>query len=207
MLGTAEMFTFFFVMLGPLKVLAPFAHRTQGLSDATVRQIAWRAFLIATTAVLGGGLLGTMMLTNWRISNAALTLAAGVVFFLVALRQLLEQYEPPAHATPETLPAVPMVAASRLVFPVLVTPYGIAAVIALLAGSAQSERTITILGLVLVIMLLNLVAMLYARRILVGFAVIVLQVVGAVLAILQVALSIQFIILGFQQVGILPQAP
>ena len=40
MLGPAEIFTFLFVMLGPLKLLGPFVQRTRGLDDATVRQIA-----------------------------------------------------------------------------------------------------------------------------------------------------------------------
>jgi len=43
---------------------------------------------------------------------------------------------------------------------------------------------LTILGLVLVVMVLNLVAMSFGRRILVGGVVMALQVVGAVLAVL-----------------------
>ena len=45
--------------------------------------------------------------------------------------------------------------------------------------------------------------MLLARRILIGPTVIVLQVLGAVLAVLQVALAIQFILTGFRSLGVL----
>jgi multiple antibiotic resistance protein len=85
----------------------------------------------------------------------------------------------------------------------LLTPYGIAAVIALLASSPDSARTAMIVGFVFVVMLLNLLAMLFARRILVGPMVIVLQVLGAVLAVLQVALAVQIILMGLRSLGVL----
>ena len=205
MIGPGEMFTLLFVMLGPLKVLAPFVHRTRGLDDATVKQIAFWAFIVATLAAVGGGFLGRNLLVNWRVSAAALLIAAGIVFLLVALQQLLEQYHPAQQApAPEPLPASPLAAASRLVFPMILTPYGIAAVIALLAASEGSGRSATIVGLVVVVMVFNLIAMLFARRILVGFMVIVLQVLGSVLAVMQVALAVQVILMGLQRLGVIP---
>ena len=60
-----------------------------------------------------------------------------------------------------------------------------------------------ILVLVLIIMVLDLVAMLFARRILVGFTVLILQVIGAVLAVLQVALSVEFMLAGLRSLGVL----
>ena len=203
MIGLGEVFTLFFVTLGPLKLLGPFVQRTQGLDDAQVRRIALWVFAVATLAIVGGCLVGRSLLENWRVSVAALRLTGGIVFFMVALRQLLEQYTPVPPATPEPLPPSPSAAAAKLVFPMVLTPYGIAAVIALLASSPTTERTASILGLVFAVMLLDLVAMLYARRILVGFTILILQVIGAVLAVLQVALSVQFIIGGLRMLGVL----
>jgi len=203
MIGPAQIFMFLFVMLGPLKLLGPFVQRTRGLDDAMVRRVAFWAFVIATAGIVGGSLLGRAMLANWQVSIPALQMTGGIVFFLVALRQVLEQYEPANVPSPEPLPPSPFAAGSRLVFPMVLTPYGIAAVIALLAGSTDSTRTLTILGFVLVVMVLNLVAMSLARRILVGGVVMVLQVVGAVLAILQVALSVQIILQALRSAGVL----
>ena len=45
--------------------------------------------------------------------------------------------------------------------------------------------------------------MLLAGRLLVGVAVIVMQVVGAVLAVLQVALAIEFILRGLGAIGLI----
>jgi hypothetical protein len=55
MLGPAEIFTIFFITLGPLKILGPFAQRTYRLDDATVGQIAVRAFLMATISAIPEG--------------------------------------------------------------------------------------------------------------------------------------------------------
>jgi small neutral amino acid transporter SnatA (MarC family) len=203
LLGPAEIFTFLFVMLGPLKLLGPFVQRTRGLDDATVRQIAFWAFLVATAGIVAGGLIGRAVLAKWHVSLPALHITAGIVFFLVALRHVLEPYEPPHVPAPEPLPPTPFAAASRLVFPMVLTPYGIAAVIALLAASTESTRMLTIFGLVLVVMVLNLLAMSFGRRILVGPVVIALQVVGGVLAILQVALSVQIILGALRSLGVL----
>jgi multiple antibiotic resistance protein len=203
MLGPAEIFTLFFVTLGPLKVLGPFVQRTRGLDDATVREIAVRAFVIATIAIVVGSLLGRVLLPKWHISLAAMELTGGIVFFLVALRQLLEQYEPRSAAPAEPLPASPTAAAAQLVFPIVLTAYGIAAVIALLAASDRVERTAMILTLLLIVMVLDLLAMLFARRILVGPTIIVLEVLGAVLAVLQVGLSVQLILEGLRLLGVI----
>jgi multiple antibiotic resistance protein len=201
--GPAEILTIFFVTLGPLKVLGPFAQRTRGIDDTAMRQIAWWAFVVATLGIVAGSLLGRMLLDKWHVSIPALRLTGGIVFFLVALRQLLEQYEPPHVAAPEPLPPSPVVAASRLVFPMVLTPYGIAVVIALLSATDDVQRIVMILGLVVFMMALDLVAMWFARRILVGYTIVVLQVIGAVLAVLQVALSIQFILGGLRALGVI----
>lgn len=205
MIDPSAIFTGLFVTLGPLKTLGPFTQRTREVSPAAVRQIAFWAFIVATVGSVGGGLIGRALLTKWHVSLPALMLTGGIVFFMVALRQLLEQYEPPHLPAPsEPLPISPLAAACRLVFPIVLTPYGIAAVIALLASSDDTARTALILGLLVLVMCLDLLAMLYARFILRGFAIIVLQVVGAVLAVLQVALSVQFMLLGLRALGVIP---
>ena len=205
MIGPAEIFTIFFVTLGPLKVLAPFAQRTQGLDDATVRKVALWAFVIATIAIVVGSYVGAALAANWRISIASLLIAAGIIFLLVALSQLLAQYEPPhAPGPPAPLPAAPMAAALRLLFPIVLTPYGIAAAIVLLAASSRAQRTEAIIALLVAVMILNLLAMLFARKILVGATMIVLQVVGAVLGVLQLGLAVEFIVRGLQMLGALP---
>ena len=206
MLSVGAIFTIFFVTLGPLKLIVPFVRRTEGLDDSQFRETALYAAGIATVVVIGGSLLGQRMLIAWHVSIAALIIAAGIIFFVVALRQLLEQYsqnpQQSSGAVSQTAPASAKVLATRLVFPLVLTPYGMAAVIAALAARSETQRTQIVLGLVLAIMGLDLVAMLYARRILHGAVmIVVLQMVGAILAVLQAALAVQFLIVGVRMLS------
>jgi multiple antibiotic resistance protein len=205
MFGPAEIFTIFFVTLGPLKILGPFVQHTRELDAAEMRKVALIAFVMATAAVVLGSLLGRVLLAKWTVSVGALTIAAGLIFLLVALKQLLEEYQPanPAPAPANAQRAAPPAVALQLLFPIVLTPYGIAAVIALLAASPDTQRTETIIGLVVAVMVLNLIGMLLARYILVGYTMVVLRVLGAVLAVLQAGLAVQFVLKGLESLGIL----
>jgi len=202
LLGLGVVFMLLFITLGPIKILGPFVQLTRDVDEAKMKQIAVRAFVLAVIAVVVGGFAGRILAQNWQISVAALTLAGGIIFFVVGLRLVLEQYEP-AHAAPVPLPEAPMAAALRIAFPTLVTPYGIAALIALLVNSPDAPRTASILAILIGVMVVNLLAMLYARRILGGVIVLALVIVGAVLGVLQVALAVQMILRGLRDLGVL----
>jgi multiple antibiotic resistance protein len=191
-----------FVTLGPIKIVGPFAQLTRDADESRMKQIAVRAFVIAVIAVVVGGFVGKTLVENWQISVPALTIAGGVIFFIVGLSLVLEQYQP-AHAAPPPLPEAPMAAALRLAFPTVVTPYGIAAVIALLVNSPDAARTASILAILIGVMVLNLLAMLYVRRIMGGVTVMALQIFGAVLGVLQVAFAVQMILRGLYELGVL----
>jgi multiple antibiotic resistance protein len=202
LLGLWTVFILLFVTLGPIKVVGPFMQLMRDADDATVKSIAVRAFVLAVIAAIGGGVVGRALVENWQISLAALTLAGGIIFLLVGLSVVLEQYKP-ARVPTGPLPAAPMAAALRVVFPTVVTPYGIAAVIALLANSPGAARTAFILAMLIGVMALNLLVMLYVRRIMGGVTVLVLQIFGAVLGVLQVALAVQFVLRGLLDLGVL----
>ena len=202
LLGLGVVFVVLFITLGPIKIFGPFVQLTRDLDEAKVKSIAVRAFALAVIAAVVGGFAGRILVENWRISIAALTLAGGIIFLLVGLRLVLEQYQP-VHAAPAPLPEAPMAAALRIAFPTVVTPYGIAAVIALLVNSPDAARTAGILAILIGVMVANLLAMLYARRIMGGVTVLVLQIVGAVLGVLQVALAVQMILRGLHDLGAL----
>ena len=205
-LSLGAVVTLMVVTLGPIKILGPFANQTQGMDDKLVRQIAMRAFLFSVAALIVSGVAGVTMLAKWHISVPALSLAGGLIFLIVGLRIVLEQYAPSAHH-PAPLPASPTAAALKFTFPTIVTPYGIAAVMALLARSQDESRTAIIVGVVVLVMLLNYGAMLVARKTMSGVTVMVLWVVGAVLGVLQVALALEMIIVSLQQLGVISGPP
>ena len=164
--------------------------------------LALRAGVIAAAIAVAGGFVGRALLESWQIPIFALRLTAGLMLFVVAFRLVMQPYEAPApHAAPEA-PGEPPTA-GQLVFPMVLTPYGIAAVIALLAMSQGVERTGVIVATLLAVMLLNVVAMAYVRPIL-ATARPVLQALGAVLGVLQVALAVQIILTALHGLRVLP---
>lgn len=177
----------FFIMLGPLKVIGPFAAATRDLTPVALRALAVKVFVLSMIAVIGGGLLGSALLGKWQISAPVMQLTGGLIFVLVALQMVMQQYqETPAvdHAAPKLM---------HLVFPVSVTPYGIATVILLLALAADTTRMVEVLAVAAVVLALNLLSMMASRSILhwIGLP---LQIAGAVLAVLQVALGLEILI-------------
>jgi small neutral amino acid transporter SnatA (MarC family) len=61
----------------------------------------------------------------------------------------------------------------------------------------------SIVAILIAVMLMNLVAMVYIRRIMGPIVGGVLHVVGATLAVLQVALAVQFILRGLRELNLL----
>jgi len=200
-LGVQKLFTLFFVMLGPLKLLGPFARATEMLTAAELRAIAVRITLIATLTAIAGGFLGRALLESWGIPIFALRLTGGLILFMVALQLVLLPYQAPAPSpAPGTAAERPN--AMKLVFPMVLTPHGIAAVIVLLAISHGAERTEVIIAVLLAVMLLNLLAMAFIRPVLKVVAP-VLWAIGSVLALLQMAVSVQIILTALHGLGVL----
>jgi len=199
----SQVFVFFFLMLGPIKIVGPFVRITKALDDAGRRQLAIRAFLISSASTVIAAIIGHSVLQNWHVSLGALLLAGGVVLFLVALTQVLQQYASPSADALAAADGLGHAAdAARIAFPTVVTPYGIAVVIIVLATSPGLAYGIAVIAILLGVMVLNLLAMLFARQILRTIGIMPLQVLGAVLSVLQVALGVQMILWALAMLGI-----
>jgi multiple antibiotic resistance protein len=186
---TAQLITLLFLMLGPFKILGPYAKITMNSTPVFSRQIAIRATLYASAALLLAGMLGQRILSNYDIPLPFLKLTAGFIFFLVALLAIIQQFNPPpAHVDGTTTPTLGM-AMTPLAFPTIVTPYGIAAVIVFIALSPDTGTKMKVAGVVVGIMALNLLVMLISRP---AFKVLalILPILAAVLGIVQVAMGL-----------------
>ena len=74
------------------------------------------------------------------------------------------------------------------------TPHGIALVMIVMSIAKQLDNNANqILGIIIILMILNLICMLYAKQILNFLKPTVLQVLGLVLGIIQLALAINYI--------------
>ena len=139
---------------------------------------------------------------RYHISVPVSAIAAGIILFLVALRTVMQQFDANEPEAREYEPSLRL-AVSPLAFPTIVTPYGIAAVIVCMTLTPDFLTRGAIFAALLGLMLLNLVAMLFARPIL-KCAGMPMQIVGIVLGIIQVALGLQVIVEGLRGLAILP---
>jgi multiple antibiotic resistance protein len=192
-----KLITFLLLTLGPSKVIAPLAAMTEGRDARYKLDLAFRATLYAAIGLLAAASTGANTLRSWVVSTGALQLTAGIVLFLVALRRVMEQYAP-RDARAEAARRPPVEPASNravlaLAFPTIVTPYGVAVLVLVLAVRGdQTSILLQIVAVTAAVLALDFIAMLGADRIMRTPAVgTVVAIVGMVLAILQVALGVQ----------------
>ena len=202
-----DVFIIFFLTLGPLKAIGPFARVTRGADPALCRSLAWRATLIATVIVLIVALLGAFILKNWRVSLPAMIIAGGLILFLQALQMILAPPAAPSQAPPADDQPPPSLALAHfpLAIPALVTAPGITAIVAFMAIAAGDwgQKGIVI-ALLLFIMALNLLALLNVRQIFQYVSPTILLVLGWVMAVMQAALAAQYVINALIRLGALP---
>jgi multiple antibiotic resistance protein len=199
----ATIFTFLLLMLGPFKIIGPFAKLTKGADAPFVRQIALRATFFAILALLLAALLGRTFLDSYGIPLPVLALSGGIILFLVALQNILQQFTPTHHeetSGPAPTPSLSM-ALTPLAFPTIVTPYGIAALVVFVELSPDLQSRLMIGAIVLVIMLLNLLVMILTRYIppILGL---LLAVLGAVLGVIQVAFGLRVMYSSLKVMGV-----
>ena len=190
--SASQIFFILFLMLGPFKILGPFSMITRGASPALARNIAIRAILLASIILLLAAIMGDQMLENFGIPVPVLALAGGVILFMVALLNVLQQFETHPVSTEPVAPPAMKVAMNPLAFPTIVTPYGVAAVIVFMTLAPDMNSKMVVGAIILIIMVINLVFMLVNRYIFKVMAVI-LPILGAILGIVQVALGLKII--------------
>lgn len=194
------MFAILFLMLGPFKIIGPFMHLTASANPALTRKIAARAIIYSTAALLVAGLLGQNILSKYGIPIPVLALSGGIILFLVAIINVINQFNiPDTNEQTNEVPPDLKIAVIPLAFPTIVTPYGIAAVIVFLAISPDLERKLIIGVVVLAIMALNLVFMIFSKG-LFRILVFIFPLLAAILGVLQVALGLQIIYKSFNQI-------
>jgi multiple antibiotic resistance protein len=170
----------------------------EGPDSKAARALAFKGALTATAICLFAALVMRGMAAAWQVSVDELRIAGGILLFAASYDVIQEVFRPHTPPPPTSHPAL-----SPLAIPIIVTPWGFAAILVFM-GLAEGDltKTATILGLLLLTMALNLVGMLFARSImtLVGFAV--FQVIGWIFAVLQAGLAVEAIVLSLRNLGL-----
>ncbi len=206
-LSPRKIFAMLFLMLGPLKVLGPFVEHTRGRERPVQIRMATVAIFYSAAALMVAGLLGKQILDNFGISVPVVALTGGMILVLMALQTVLTQ-----SAGPQPKPLAPdlpvrRIAINPIAFPIIVTPYGIAAVI-VFTTLAQGDAALiaTIAGVIAVILFMDWLAMIFAVPILkwIGTS---LQIAAVVLGVAQIALGLQVMLHSLVMLGVLSLPP
>ena len=197
-LSYGDVFILFFLTLGPLKAILPFARATRGTDPAFQRKMAWRSTAIATVIALVVALLAPLVLGNWHVSPSAISITAGIILFSQALRIIMQTPAiAPGSAEQQANPSPPSpaIAVFPLAMPAILSAPGIAAIAVIISLNKHDLASQAIvIALLLGVMVLNLLTLLNTETFLKHGAAGVLLVVGWVLAVLQAALAVQIII-------------
>lgn len=188
-LSFGQIFTLFFIMLGPLRLIIPFAELTHDLNRSQRTDVALKSCGIALASLFVGAVIGKALLFNWHVEVPVMLLATGIVFFLSGLIPLIYRANPNANQ------AIPKVVDPRsIAFNLMITPFGMGAAIVLMASSQSWSRSLIILFCILGNILLDLLIMIYGGDILKKNQRIGMQVLSISLGILGVALGLEIIV-------------
>jgi multiple antibiotic resistance protein len=206
-LGYVDIGILFFLTLGPLKAILPFARATRGTEPAFRGAVAWRATMIATLIVLIVALLGPFVLTNWHVSPPAIAITCGIILFYQALQIIMQTpgaMRGSAGQPSSPSPPSPAIAVFPIAIPAIVTAPGIAALAAVtVLYSHDLGHEAVIVALLVGVMALNLLSLWNSEAILKHGLSGILPVVGWVLAVLQASLAVQIMIASLRALGVL----
>ncbi len=194
-------FATLFVVIDPPGLVPLFIALTRGMEPARRRAMAQRACLIAAVLLTAFGLFGESLLGFIGISMPAFRIAGGILLFLTALDMLFErrtQRREGQQADPDHDPSV-----FPLATPLIAGPGAIATMILLVGQSGPGwQGAAWVIGLLLLMMAVTFAFLLASpplERLLGRTGVVVItRLLGMLLA----ALSVQFVIDGVRQTGL-----
>ena len=195
-------FATLFVVIDPPGLVPMFIALTQGMTNERRRAMALRACLIAAVLLTLFGFFGEAILGFIGISMPAFRIAGGILLFLTALDMLFERRT--ARREGQTVDQDHDPSVFPLATPLIAGPGAIATVILLMGQSSGSwGATLAVLGLLwgmIFVTYLFLLASPPLERMLGRTGTIVItRLLGMLLA----ALSVQFVIDGVRQTGLI----
>jgi multiple antibiotic resistance protein len=193
MLTPLFIFTVFMLTLGPIKTVPAFFAMTQSQAPASARALALRGTTVATAISVAIAVLMTGLAASWRVSPDDLRIAGGILLFAASwetIGKFGRPASPSQSAPPPQRPAI-----NPLAIPIIVTPWGVAAIL-FFADLAYDDlkMSATVVGILLFVMLLNLIGMLLARQIIARVGMVSFQVLGWSLAVLQAAFAVDAVV-------------
>jgi len=200
---TSFVFTVFFMLLGPIKLIPPYARLTKDLDGRFKRDVAIRAVVIAAVLCAFVALAGETLLGRFRISIDSLRISGGLVLLIAALQGIFQRARP-TRAGPGTPTAIQL-AASPVAVPGIVPPAGVAAILIFsMLAPEYPGMTQTVATYLAVIMALDFLVMYFIDRVTkTPGLMLVLTLLGSVLVFMQLGLAVETILNALKHLGVI----
>lgn len=196
-------FVTLFVIMDPIGTTPIYVALTSGMDKAERRRVAIRAIVIAAGLMAVFGIAGEALLGLIGIGMPAFRISGGLLLFLIAVEMLFERRT--ERRERQSTGARPDPSVFPLAMPLLAGPGSLASMV-LLTSQHEGDwlATIEIMGVMLAVLAVVYVLFSLAGPVerLLGHTGIV--VVTRLLGILLAALSVQFVLDGLRDAGVLP---
>jgi multiple antibiotic resistance protein len=169
--------------------------------------MAIRGTLIAGIILLGFALLGEYLLTGLGISLAALRISGGILLLLIGIDKVFARASNGASTSKAEQQEAEIkedISVFPLATPLVAGPGAMGATILLMTDvKGNLSHQAAVIGAMLAILLLTLLALLFASKLQKLLGVTGMHVVGRIMGVLLAALAVQFILNGIVQSGII----
>ncbi len=195
-----DVFAILLMTVGPLKATVVFASAMHDVDPAIRRGVARRTVLVAGGILLLFAFLGHPILQAFHVTLPALKLAGGLILLLFALELVASaRVRNPAVGDDES----PLtLAISPLAMPLVATPQGIVAVVAIAAAADGPVGVLEVALCIVVIMAIDFVCLLNAERILARIGQSGLMVIARIAGLLLAAMAMQLAISAGYDLGL-----
>jgi len=196
-------FTIFFMLLGPLKLIPAFGGLTRGADSRFKRNVAIRGVVVASVLCAFVALAGGTLLGKYRISLDAVRIAGGLVLLIAALQVMFRkaQSSSPSSGKPTAI----QLAVSPVAVPMIVPHAGVAAIlICMILAPEYPGMTQAIAICLATMMVLDFLVMYFIDWVMkTPGLMLVLTMLGSVLVFVQAALAINMMLVALKSLGVI----
>ncbi len=194
-------FTIFFMLLGPVKLVPSFGGLTRGADSRFKRDVAIRGAVIASVLCAFVALAGGTLLGKYRISLDAVRISGGLVLLISALQTMFRKAQSSSPSSGK--PAPIRLAVSPVAVPMIVPHAGVAAILICMTLAPQNPGMTQAIAICLAtMMVLDFLVMYFIDWVMkTPGLMIVLAVLGSVLVFVQAALAINMMLVAFKSLG------
>jgi multiple antibiotic resistance protein len=198
--GVVDTFLVLLIGIGPKLALVPFVEITASLDAATKRRVQRQMMITAATVALILMLLGELLRALLHFTVGSLSIAGGVILFVLAVGMVLGQ-SGDGHLTAGKDPM--QLARFPLAVPYLLNPVGIVGLVTISAESKSVSVFAVAIGILAVVLLIDVAVFRWANRVSAKLDESRMLVTEKVFGFLIAAIGVQLVLDGLASVGVI----